>query len=121
MGHSRLRWKGTRTNCSALSPRSCWLTANKKCRPTTSTPQLRPLAPPCPPTMLSFSRRSMKSGQWVIESAGKVGSGAPAAAAAPGAAAAGPGAAAAKKKTTTEEDDGGMAGGGLFGEEGDDY
>merc|ERR1712216_408394 len=44
----------------------------------------------------------------VIESAGKVGSGAPAAAAA------GPGAAAAKKKTTTEEDDGGMAGGGLF-------
>merc|ERR1712205_82199 len=45
----------------------------------------------------------------VIESAGKVGSGAPAAAAA------GPGAAAAKKKTTTEEDDGGMAGGGLFG------
>merc|ERR1712080_310081 len=41
----------------------------------------------------------------VIESAGKVGSGAPAA----------------KKKTTTEEDDGGMAGGGLFGEEGDDY
>merc|ERR1711939_1297033 len=45
----------------------------------------------------------------VIESAGKVGSGAP------GAAAAGPGAAAAKKKTTTEEDDGGMAGGGLFG------
>merc|ERR1711981_1327468 len=43
----------------------------------------------------------------VIESAGKVGSGA--------------GAAAAKKKTTTEEDDGGMAGGGLFGEEGDDY
>merc|ERR1712091_105637 len=43
----------------------------------------------------------------VIESAGKVGSGAPAAAA--------------KKKTTTEEDDGGMAGGGLFGEEGDDY
>merc|ERR1711974_246200 len=53
----------------------------------------------------------------VIESAGKVGSGAPAAAAAPGATAAGP----AKKKTTTEEDDGGMAGGGLFGEEGDDY
>merc|ERR1712216_801435 len=44
----------------------------------------------------------------VIESAGKVGSGAPAA---PGAAAAGSGAAAAKKKTTTEEDDGGMAGG----------
>merc|ERR1711904_462475 len=57
----------------------------------------------------------------IVENAGKVGSGAPAAGGAAPAAAAGGDAPAAKKKSSSDDDDAAAPGGGLFGDDGDDY